>query len=151
MRLFLDASVLFSAALSERGGAFRIMELGYDGQVELVVSELVLEEARRNLAAKAPQALPAFETFVLAAPFAVVEATRAQVVAMARHTVLKDAPVVAAAKRARTKCLVSLDRKHLVGNKALEEAAGFPILTPGDALAQLRGSMSRHADEEEGR
>jgi len=151
MRLFLDASVLFSAALSDSGGARRIMELGYDGQVELVVSDFVIEEARRNLAAKAPSALPAFETFVLAAPFVVVEATRAQVVAMARHTVLKDAPVVAAAKRARAKCLVSLDRKHLVGNRALEDSAGFPIVTPGDALALLRGSMSGRADEEGGR
>lgn len=137
-RLFLDASVLFAAALSERGGARALMDLGYAGQVELVVSDLVLEEARRNLAAKAPLAIPAFETFLRSAPFVVVDATRAQALAMAQHTVAKDAPVVAAAKRARAQCLVSLDKKHLVGKPALEKAAGLRILTPGSALALLR-------------
>lgn len=138
IRLFLDASALFSAALSPTGGSREIMRLGYEGEVELFVSEFVLEEARRNLLAKVPRALPAFEAFVATAPFTVVDATRAQVVSMARHCVLKDAPVVAAAKRARVDCIVSLDRKHLVGNRALEQAAKLRILTPGAALNLLR-------------
>lgn len=138
IRLFLDASVLFSAALSETGGSRELLRLGFAGEIELVVSELVLEEARRNLAVKAPHALPAFEVFVSSAPFIVVDATRAQVLSMARHTVLKDAPVVAAAKRARAVCVVSLDRKHLLGNLDAEGAAGLRILAPGDALRLVR-------------
>ncbi len=143
IRFFLDASVLFSAAASETGGSREILRLGFADEIELVVSELVLEEARRNLAMKAPRALPAFEVFVTTAPFIVVDATRPQVLSMARHTVLKDAPVVAAAKRARAVCLVSLDRKHLLGNHALEVAAGLRILAPGDALRLLRDTSQR--------
>lgn len=146
IRFFLDASALFAAADSATGGSREIIRLGFAGEVDLVVSELVLEEARRNLAAKAPRAVPAFEVFVASAPFTVIDATRAQVVAMARHTVLKDAPVVAAAKRARAVCLVSLDRKHLLGNHALEEAAGLRILTPGAALRLLR--ETREGDDQ---
>ncbi len=139
-RLFLDASVLFAAALSETGGAREIIRRGFAGELDLVVSDFVLEEARRNLAAKAPASLPAFEAFVGAAPFVVVDATRHQVEVMARHTAAKDAPVVAAAKRARAAYLVSHDHAHLVGNADLERVAGLRILTPGSVLALLRTS-----------
>jgi len=139
-RIFLDASALFAAALSATGGSRELIRLAYEGELDLVVSDVVLEEARRNLHAKAPAALPAFDAFVSTAPFTVVDATRTQVKAMARHTALKDAPIVAAAMRAQAGCLVSLDRQHLVGNTALEQAAGLRILTPGDALQLFRQS-----------
>lgn len=143
IRWFLDASVLFSAAYSDTGAAHEIIQLGFAGQLELVVSDLVLEEARRNLAAKAPAALPAFETFVVSAPFVVTDPNYDHVVKMAKFTALKDAPVVAAAMRGRVSCLVSHDVKHLVGNRVLERAADMRILTPGDALQLLRGQVKK--------
>jgi len=58
MRVFLDASVLFAAAYSATGASREIIRRAIRGQIECVVSDLVLEEARRNLGAKAPEALP---------------------------------------------------------------------------------------------
>jgi predicted nucleic acid-binding protein len=50
-RLFIDSSVLFAAAYSNRGHAHDLVQMGIRGQVTLVMSRLVLEETRRNLAA----------------------------------------------------------------------------------------------------
>ena len=47
-RVFLDANVLFSAAYGSPGLA-RLWTAARDGRCELVASEYVVEEARRNL------------------------------------------------------------------------------------------------------
>jgi len=49
-RIFLDSSVLFSAAYSSRGRARELILRAARGELTLVVSDLVLEETRRNLA-----------------------------------------------------------------------------------------------------
>jgi hypothetical protein len=48
-------------------------------------------------------------------PFETVHPSKEQVLGAAQYTAVKDAPIVAAAKRARADYLVSLDRRHLVG------------------------------------
>ena len=60
MRIFLDANVLFSAARAD--GAMRhLLALCEEAGHELQADAYVLEEARRNLAAKAPTALPVLD------------------------------------------------------------------------------------------
>jgi hypothetical protein len=63
-RIFIDTSVLFAAALSDTGFARDLIFAGARGELDLVLSTFVIEETRRNLAAKAPSDLPFFETFV---------------------------------------------------------------------------------------
>ncbi len=57
MRLFLDANVLFTAAHNPEGKAALVIELGSQGYWDLCSSPYALEEARRNLERKFPQAL----------------------------------------------------------------------------------------------
>ena len=56
MRIFLDANVLFSAAKSD-GAMRRLLGLLPASGHESWIDDYVLEEARRNLAAKEPAAL----------------------------------------------------------------------------------------------
>ena len=58
----------------------------------------------------------------------------------ASHVALKDAPIVAAAKRAKVDLLVTLDKKHLLGKPELAEYAGVDIVTPQEAVGYLRGT-----------
>lgn len=59
MRIFLDANILFAAALPKsRTGAFFAEFQKY---VALVTNTYAVEEARRNLAEKKPGALPHFD------------------------------------------------------------------------------------------
>ena len=61
MRIFLDANILFSAAQSD-GAVRRLMTRLHESGHQLVADEHVWEEARRNLLARYPPALPALDT-----------------------------------------------------------------------------------------
>ena len=63
MRIFLDANILFSAAKSD-GAVRRFVEMALDAGHECVVDAYVLEEARRNLVAKAPGSVDFLESLL---------------------------------------------------------------------------------------
>ncbi len=138
IRAFIDTSVLFSACLSTRGASHEIIKESLRGSVELVISQLVLKEAQRNFAQKARQAVPLFTQFLSAVPFTIVRPTKQDVLEAATYTEFKDAPIVAAAKKAEVDYLVSLDRRHLVGIDAVQRQAGIPIILPEAFLQHLR-------------
>lgn len=58
MRLFFDANTLFTAAHNPKGKAALVIELGSTGYWTLCASAYAIEEARRNVEAKFPDALP---------------------------------------------------------------------------------------------
>jgi uncharacterized protein len=136
-RLFIDSSVLFAAAYSNRGRAHDLIEMGIRGQIILVMSRFVLEETRRNLAASAPVGLPALERFLDNLPFELIQPTRDEVLVAAQHTALKDAPILEAARIANVDMLVTLDRKHLLGKPDLEAYIQATSRTPGEAYKKI--------------
>ena len=110
MRVFLDANVLFSAAKSD--GAVRqfLMLLEKSGH-ECCVDGYVIEEARRNLDAKAPDRVAALER--LLSRMKTAGAPRSDAALEASLPLpAKDRPVLAAAIRQSCTALVTGDRKH---------------------------------------
>lgn len=142
IRVFVDASVLFSACYSASGASRELIRLSIQGQVALLISDLVQEEARRNLNAKAPQALPLLDQLLGTVPFETVVPDRQEVAAACAYTELKDAPIVAAAVKAKADYLVSLDRAHLVDVPKVAEGARIPVLVPGELLRIIRNQSS---------
>ena len=136
-RLFIDSSVLFSAAYSSRGHARDLIVLATREEVILVVSPLVLEETRRNLEESAPETVGLFDLLVQTIPFEIVEPSKDDILAASRVVVLKDAPIVAAAKTSHADLLVTLDRKHLLGKPFLVQYLGVEILTPKEAFEKI--------------
>lgn len=65
MRLFFDANTLFTAAHNPQGKASFVVELGAQGHWALCTSAYAIEEARRNLEAKFPDALPALAALLI--------------------------------------------------------------------------------------
>jgi predicted nucleic acid-binding protein len=59
-KIFLDSSVLYAAVFSATGPARRLILKGLAGSAHLTISDLVLEETKRNLTKNAPAALPYF-------------------------------------------------------------------------------------------
>jgi len=143
MDAFLDASVLFSAAYSKTGASREIIRLGVQGEIQLVISDLVCNEALLNLKKKAPEAAPYLLTLLGVVPFRIVHPSKKEVLAAMEYTEFKDAPVVAAALCGKVKYLVSLDKAHLVGVSAVEQGSGLSILLPGDYLKLLRKSSNK--------
>jgi predicted nucleic acid-binding protein len=138
IRAFIDASVLFSACLSSTGASREVMRYAIREDVTLVASELVFEEVRRNLATKAPEALPLLEIFLDTVPFETVTPSEAEVREAAQFTEFKDAPIVAAAVQADVDYLISRDRKHLVDVPEVEARSGIAVVLPEAALAEIR-------------
>lgn len=110
MRIFLDANILFSAAKSA-GAIQKLLEMLIESGHECWADTYVAEEARRNLAAKAPEGLPTLDTLL----------TRIRVAGAHPHLSAsksllalpeKDRPVLDAAIRLDCNALVTGDRTH---------------------------------------
>lgn len=134
MRIFLDANILFSAARSA-GAIRRLLDLLREAGHTLIADAFVIEEARRNLAAKAPAALPEFDALLLT--------LECQPTFPSDHDRLssiplpdKDKPVLAAAIQGGCGALVTGDRTHfspLFGTVF----AGVAIHSPAEAAEAL--------------
>ena len=110
MRIFLDANILFSAAKSD-GAIRRLLALLREAGHECCVDGFVVEEARRNLALKAPAGGVAFVKLLATLRVANVQPFNS---ALDAELPLppKDRPVLAAAIRLRCDALVTGDRTH---------------------------------------
>lgn len=110
MRIFLDANILFSGAKSD--GAIRsLLALLRQAGHECVADAFVAEEARRNLALKAPGREAAFEALLAGIELAGMQRAD-DALESAVKLAEKDRPVLAAAIRLRCAALVTGDRTH---------------------------------------
>jgi predicted nucleic acid-binding protein len=112
-KLFIDSSVLIAAAISQRGTARDLLAAAFRGEYTRASSDLVLEESERNLARKAPRAVPVFQLFRSVLSALLTTPPDELVRQVATVIELKDAPIVAAAIHAGAQYLVTFDRKHL--------------------------------------
>ena len=141
MRVFNHlSSVLFAAAYSSKGHARDLILMAARDEIHLVISTLVMEETRRNLADFAPEVLPALELIFASIDFDIVDPSKEEVIAASRLVALKDAPILAAAKTAQVDFLVTLDKKHLLDRPELESYDSVLILRPADAYQRITGS-----------
>jgi len=137
-RIFLDSSVLFSAAYSSKGHSRDLLLMAAREEITVVISQLVLDETRRNLAESTPQQTAYLDLIIAAIPFEYIRPTKREVLAAAEHVAMKDAPILAAARKARVDLLVTLDKKHLLGKPELTEISGVAIVTPKEAIEYLQ-------------
>lgn len=139
IRVFIDSSVFFSAAYSSHGYSRDVIMMALAGEIDMVISQIVIEETRRNLAANAPESLPFMEFVLASMPHTIVRPTKAEVLDAGKLTALKDAPIAAAAKVANADLLVTLDKRHLLGRPKLAKYAGAHIVTPQEAVKRIKG------------
>ena len=110
MRIFLDANVLFSAAKSD-GAVRELLTWLMEAEHECCADGYVAEEARRNLAAKAPDSLPFLEALLARIHMAAAQPRQATLQATLAIPE-KDRPVLAAAIRLKCDVIVTGDRTH---------------------------------------
>ncbi len=127
MRIFLDANVFFSAARSD-GAMRQFLDALMAGGHELHADMYVVEEARRNLEAKAGGAGDALEAILRRVAVAHVAADKS----LERGLPLpeKDRPVLAAAIHQKCDALVTGDRTHF-GALYGKTLHGVTIYSPG--------------------
>ena len=138
MRLFLDANVLFSAALGSPRASV-LIALRRTGKVGLATSAHAVEEARRNLVRKAPTSSPALPTIM--AGIDIVPEPTAALVDWARTHGLdsNDGAILAAAVASRLDGLVTGDRRHF-GPLFGQVLRGVRVMSLADAIASVMES-----------
>ncbi len=133
--VFLDANVLFSAALG--GPAFELIwELARRGRIQLVTSAHCRIEAAANLERKRPRSAPRLGR--LLSDVGLAAEPPSEVLASARRFVAeKDVPVLAAALAARADVLVTGDLKHF---GALMDRDDLPLRVRSPRAFLLEGA-----------
>jgi predicted nucleic acid-binding protein len=140
MRIFLDANILFSAAKSD-GAVRHLLGLLLDRGHELWIDSYVLEEARRNLASKAPEVLPAIEKLLSRLQ---TGALRAAGPAISEDIPLpeKDKPVLLAAIRHRCEALITGDITHF-GRWYGKAIGGVRVCSPRSAFEEILEAVAK--------
>lgn len=134
MRIFLDANILFSAVKTD-GAIRQLLQLLRAAGHHCQVDGYVIEEARRNLAAKAPgsdAALHALLRNMTVADLHLSGPGSDAVLALAE----KDRPVLAAAIRSGCGALVTGDRTHF-GRFYGKTLGGVAIHSPQSLAEKL--------------
>ena len=139
LRLFFDSSAFYAAIYSSAGAARELITLSLQGTIKIVVSQDVLEETQRNIARKAPDIVGIYHLFLSSLTLEVVPGPSiADVREAEQYVVQKDAPIVAAAKKAKVDYLVTFDKKHLLDHIGVVNYLGVEIVTPKDVVAILK-------------
>jgi len=139
-KVFLDANIWFSAAISIQGGSFLICRLAEAGLIQVFANNHVLEEAERNLLLKSPNKLVDF--------FSLIRNTEPKLNPASPSSTLiekltglmpvKDMPVIAGALSAEADFLVSLDKKHILQPKLKNLDWPFRIVSTKEFLEIIR-------------
>ncbi len=142
MRVFMDANVLFAAAISPDGRSAALFLLSQRRVCTLLISAHAVTEARRNLEGRYPGALGRFER--LTNKVTIVPEAGSLQVAWASHQKLpdEDAPILAAAAEASADVLVTGDRSHF-GHLFGRTLQGVRVLTLADTLDLLARRKGR--------
>lgn len=134
MRVFLDASVLVAAALSPKGGSFRVISEGGIRGFILLVSPYAHREAEVALEGRYDRYLPGLHHFAAFVSF-VADVPPSEAKRFSAVIDEKDAPVFAVAWHARAEVLLTLDKKHFLENERLRERFPHPeAMTPNEKI-----------------
>ena len=114
--------------------------LGESGKITLTVSEQVIAEVERNLARKAPEALPFAREIILSANIRILRDPPTKEVQKHLDWIghAADVPILLAARRANVDFLVPLNTRHSLDDQGVSRRSGLHIGTPGDGLAWVR-------------
>lgn len=138
-RVFIDSDVLFAGAASpsEHGASLVILRMAEITLIDAVASQQVLTEVERNLTAKLPAALPAFQLLANRSLRVAPDPERGE---LARWTGLadeKDLPILVVALREQCSWLITHNVRHFQpGHSAIA------VLRPGEFLWRVREHLA---------
>jgi predicted nucleic acid-binding protein len=132
--VFLDSNVLISALIGSAQSAPVVLVdwLASSPSAALITGHCCIQEVKRNLARKLPQAQPLWQEFVSASAIRVVPCPRKSIPGINA----KDTAIVAAAVSAHSTHFVTGDKRLLAQMRAAKPRLP-PALTPREMLEAL--------------
>jgi predicted nucleic acid-binding protein len=148
LRVMIDATVLVAGSGWPRWPR-EVLLAGLRNEIQLVVSQYVIDQARRALTNRLPQHLGRFEEFISQGLFEVVPDPSAEEVA--RHKGLvrdeSDIPIVLSAMNAKVHYLVSEDKDLTSQDETTAELRKqLDVLLSGTFLRQVLGWTSEELE-----
>jgi hypothetical protein len=139
-RVFIDADVLFAGAASssEHGASLVVFRMAEITLLNTITSEQVIVEVERNLTAKIPKGLPAYQLLVNRCLTVVPNPTSSELQPFGGLANPKDLPILVAAVREACPWLVTFNVRHF--------QPGHPdvrVLQPGAFIQQVRYLLTR--------
>ncbi len=143
-RVFLDTSVIFSAVLSETGGARKLFRLGEAGMLQLIIGRNVLRECEQVVRRKVSESLPTLAYLLEVGRVETATESSSNFVKQAKTIVSyqPDARVLAEAMSAEPDWFITHDKTHFL-NTDLDSKLSFRIGTPGDLIQALEDAFTQ--------
>ena len=124
MKVFLDANVFFAAARSPKGGSSFVLELAKKKKLEIVTVNHALLEAEQNILKKLglPYLNRHYQNVLEIKPKiqSIKFVTLGEIAKFKKVIPKKDIPILLGAILSKSQFLVTLDRKHFLGNEKLK-------------------------------
>ncbi len=125
-RVFLDTNVLLSGLNSATGASAAILALGRAGEIMLIISPEVLDEARAVIGEKFPFLTVPLLDVASSIP-AITKPLTARELREARRIIpTEDAPIFGGARKAKTDVLVTLDKTFYAALQRTTQVAATP-------------------------
>lgn len=137
--VFLDANVFFAAVSSSVGGSHFIIEIAKQKKLKIVTVAYALAEAERNIRKKLGKGALTkhYENLLVIEPIIQPLPVISDNLEKRLEEVIdkKDIPIIVGSILSCANILITLDKKHILGNrKLLKLQMPFSIMTPGDFL-----------------
>lgn len=138
IKVFFDASVMFSALYSPTGASYALANLVKEGVILGITSETVIEEVSRNIG-KITINISALYQFINEYNFIVLAYIIYQDIRFPFLELvdLKDRHVIAGAMMSYCDYLVTLDKKHLDNQIVQEYVTQIKIVSPQRLLKEI--------------
>jgi len=146
--IFFDSSALIAGIVSAQGAARALLLLAEDEKILISVSEQVIAEVERNIARKAPKAVPFARELILRANIRILRDPQLSEVLEHQDWIShsSDVPILVVAARARVDFLATLNTKHFIDDPEVSRRSGIRIGTPGDALTWVREQLAKRSE-----
>ena len=143
-RIFLDTSVIFSAVLSDTGGARKLFRLGEAGVIQIIVGPNVLRECEEVLRRKVPASLPTLAYLLELGLVEIASHPADDFIEQAQAIVAyqPDAYVLAEAIGAEPDWFVTHDKEHFLKIRQ-DTRLPFQVGTPGDLIQYLENEFTQ--------
>ncbi|MCC5907793.1 MAG: PIN domain-containing protein [Balneolaceae bacterium] len=139
--VFFDSDALIAGSASQRGASFVLLQLSELGLIQGIVSKKVIEECRKNIQNKLPDALPHFEQIIDHAVKIVDNPAQKELKDYLNMADEKDVPILVAAIQAKAEYLVTFNTKDYFPGDTVK----LSIVKPGNLLKKIRIQLNEMA------
>ena len=134
---------MIAGSASASGASFALLQLAELGLINGYVSVQVLEECRRNLAEKLPDAIVPFEKIVeRCVTVRTTGPDRDSLSLLSNQAHKKDVSILASALETRARFLVTFNVRDYWPHKT----ARLEVLTPGELLSRIRLALKKQSN-----